>query len=116
MATMEKFETRIDLPENVRDKMVALLNAQLADTFDLFSQTKQAHWNVKGEEFFQLHQLYDILAAELLEDVDLTAERVTALGGTAMGTVHMAASASRLPDYTAHGIQSMSSIEVLAER
>ena len=116
MATIEKFETRIDLPAGTREKITALLNRQLADTFDLYSQTKQAHWNVKGEEFFQLHQLYDTLAAELLEDIDLIAERVTALGGTALGTIHMAAQASRLPEYAPEVIESLSSIEVLAVR
>ena len=50
--------------------MMSLLNQQFADMFDLYSQTKQAHWNVKGEEFFQLHKLYDELAEELLADSD----------------------------------------------
>ena len=27
--------------------MITLLNQHLADTFDLYSQAKQAHWNVK---------------------------------------------------------------------
>ncbi len=46
--TSETFDTRHDLPAAVRSRMIALLNQQLADTFDLMSQTKQAHWNVKG--------------------------------------------------------------------
>ncbi len=42
------FETRNDLPAANRVKLVELLNARLADTFDLYSQLKQAHWSVKG--------------------------------------------------------------------
>lgn len=110
------YRTRVDLPLEIRDQLVTLLNQQLADTFDLYSQTKQAHWNVKGSEFFQLHELYDKLAGELTAYVDLIAERATALGGTAEGTVRMAASASRLPDYSGDGVGSQESVEMLAER
>src|SRR5512139_3392376 len=81
MANKKSFYTQNDLPAETRKKMVDLLNRQLADTFDLFSQAKQAHWNVKGAQFYQLHELYDTLAGELLAYVDLIAERATALGG-----------------------------------
>ena len=40
------FATRNDLMREVRAEMISLLNQQLADTFDLYSQVKQAHWNV----------------------------------------------------------------------
>ena len=69
--------------------MVSLLNQQLADTFDLYSQVKQAHWNVKGPQFIALHELFDRLAGELQAHVDLIAERATALGGKALGTVRI---------------------------
>lgn len=109
-------KTQIDLSRETRDKMIELTNRQLADTFDLFSQTKQAHWNVKGPQFYQLHELYDELAAELLGFVDLIAERATALGGVALGTVRMAANASRLEDYPAGGVGSLDSVDALAKR
>lgn len=93
------FETGVDLAENTRTKVIEMLNQQLADGFDLYSHAKQAHWNVKGKNFFQLHELFDELAGALLEKLDVVAERVTALGGLAEGTVHMSASASRLPQF-----------------
>jgi len=49
------FETRIDIPDSTRESMVELLNQCLADTFDLYTQIKQAHWNVKGMNFMSLH-------------------------------------------------------------
>lgn len=91
--------TSIDLDAKTRRTMASLINQQLADTFDLFSQTKQAHWNVKGPDFFQLHKLFDELAGGLEDHIDTIAERCTALGGVASGTVRMAASASRLPEF-----------------
>lgn len=46
------FPTHIDLPEEDRQPVIELLNGRLADTADLYSQIKQAHWNVKGPNFF----------------------------------------------------------------
>lgn len=110
------FSTRNDLTREVREKVTALLNQQLADTFDLYSQTKQAHWNVKGAQFFQLHELFDKLAEELASYVDLIAERVTALGGLALGTVRMAAANSQLPECDLSVTDSLPTVEVLANR
>lgn len=53
---------------------------------DLFNQTKHAHWNVKGPEFMQLHELFDSIAERVEEGCDLLAERVVTLGGIAAGT------------------------------
>lgn len=116
MARRKAFITRIDLPSGTREKMIVLLNQQLADTFDLYSQTKQAHWNVKGAQFYQLHELFDKLAEILEGFVDVIAERATALGGMAMGTVRMASGASRLPEYPLDAVDSLPCVEALATR
>jgi starvation-inducible DNA-binding protein len=116
MATARTFKTRIDLPADRRDKLAALLNQQLADTFDPQDQAKQAHWDVKGPQFHQLHELFDDLADQLREQVDLIAKRATALGGTALGTVRMAAAASRLAEYPLDAGGSMQHVEALAGR
>src|SRR3990167_2929325 len=79
-------ESRIDLSDKIRLQVCQFLNQALADTFDMYSQTKQAHWNVKGVHFYQLHLLFDKIAEDLIEYVDTIAERVTTLGGTAFGT------------------------------
>jgi starvation-inducible DNA-binding protein len=110
------FSTSIDLAPDMRQAMIKLLNQQLADTFDLLSQTKQAHWNVKGNDFYQLHKLYDDLAAELIEWVDLIAERATSLGGMAMGTARMSAATSRLPEYPLDAVASMDTVRAMVER
>jgi starvation-inducible DNA-binding protein len=116
MATKKTFSTQIDIAAETRKEMITLLNQQLADTFDLFSQTKQAHWNVKGPQFYQLHELFDELADGLRAYVDMIAERATALGGVAQGTARMAAESSRLSEYPAGGVESMAAVEALAER
>ena len=114
MSKLKTYKTRIDLPAEVREQMITVLNQHLADTFDLYSQAKQAHWNVKGPEFFQLHELFDKLADETQVYVDKIAERVTALGGTAAGTARMSAAASRLDEYPLDVSHGLSSVEALA--
>ena len=116
MAKPKMFLTKNDLAPDVREKAVTLLNQQLADTTDLYSQTKQAHWNVKGMHFYQLHQLFDTLADAVEEYVDLIAERATALGGTALGTVRMSAAASRLPEYPLDAVDGRQHVEALTTR
>ncbi len=116
MEKLKLHKTRIDLDAETREQLVTLLNQQLADTFDLYSQTKQAHWNVKGPQFFQLHELFDKLAADLLPNIDDMAERATTLGGTALGTAKMAAKASRLEEYPATVTSGTESLETLIDR
>src|SRR6266478_4080017 len=83
----DMFDTRNDLPAGTRTKVIELLNARLADAIDLGAQTKHAHWNVKGPNFIALHELFDKVAENVEEHIDTLAERVTALGGTARGTL-----------------------------
>jgi starvation-inducible DNA-binding protein len=110
------FATRIDIPEPQREELIDLLNARLADTFDLYSQMKQAHWNVKGSDFIQLHLLYDQVAESVLGFVDLIAERATSLGGLALGTVRMAAAGSMLEEYPAGTTAGVETVALVADR
>lgn len=91
--------TKIDIAKGKREKLVAILNQRLADASDLKSQAKQAHWNVKGMNFIGLHELFDKVSIELDTHVDDIAERITTLGGTALGTVRIAAQNSSLAEY-----------------
>lgn len=95
------FPTRHDLDAKTRGKVADALNQTLAEVFDLQSQIKQAHWNVKGSSFFGLHKLFDEIAGMLTEPVDSVAERILSVGGFAKGTVRMSAAASKLPDLPA---------------
>jgi starvation-inducible DNA-binding protein len=95
------FKTRNDLSEQVRTAMVRLLNERLADCIDLQTQTKQAHWNIKGPSFIALHELFDQINGAVEDYVDEIAERAVQLGGVAEGTARMVARRSALPEYPA---------------
>ena len=110
------FRTSIDLAPDVRQSCISLLNARLADTFDLYSQLKQAHWNVKGMDFIQLHELFDEVAERTLVYVDDIAERAIELGGYATGTARMASASSSLPEYPTNATNGVEHLAAVVER
>jgi starvation-inducible DNA-binding protein len=65
------YASRIDFSAETRQEIAAILNATLATTLDLKTQVKQAHWNVKGMNFYSLHLLFDEMAGELEGYVDM---------------------------------------------
>jgi starvation-inducible DNA-binding protein len=108
------FDTRNDLPSSIRTKSVELLNARLADAIDLGTQTKHAHWNVKGPNFIALHELFDKLAENIEDQIDTIAERVTALGGTARGTVAAVSRGTSLKPYPEDIVDGVAHVDALS--
>lgn len=106
--------TKNDLPEGLRNDMVALLNQRVADNVDLLMQAKQAHWNVRGSAFRELHQLFDEVAETSFEYVDLLAERIAQLGGHVLGTVRVAATRSSLHEYPLEILLGRDHVEALS--
>ena len=108
------FKTKNDLSEGIRVQAVELLNARLADCIDLQTQTKQAHWNVKGPSFIALHELFDKVNEAVEDYVDDIAERAVQLGGVAEGTARMVAKRSALAEYPAKTADGRSHVEALS--
>jgi starvation-inducible DNA-binding protein len=108
------FKTKNDLSEATRGKAIELLNARLADCIDLQTQTKQAHWNVKGPTFIALHELFDKINEEVEDYVDEIAERAVQLGGAAEGTARMVAKRTSLAEYPSTAVDGRSHVEALS--
>ena len=68
------YETKIDLPSSLRKDIIPELQSRLADVVDLFTQIKQAHWNVNGPNFIALHELFDKIAEIVEGQSDMLAE------------------------------------------
>jgi starvation-inducible DNA-binding protein len=111
---MPTHPSRIDIPAATRDRVIAVMNARLADGIDLMLQAKQAHWNAKGPWFATLHALFDMVNATTADHVDLLAERVPQLGGVAEGTLRVAASRSGLAEYPLHAVDGRDHVQALA--
>lgn len=56
----------------------------LASTYALYLMTHNYHWNVEGNNFINLHKLFESQYLELFEAVDVIAERIRALGEYAL--------------------------------
>src|ERR1017187_6987067 len=108
------YETENDISLKRRSELNTLMNQRLADAVDLQMQMKQAHWNVKGPNFIGLHELFDKVDEAVESYVDMIAERIVQLGGIAEGTVRVAASRTRLPEYPLAIADGMAHVEGVA--
>lgn len=108
------YETKNDLPEKNRAKLVELLNSRLADALDMQMQAKQAHWNVKGPQFIALHELFDKVAETTEDAIDEIAERAVILGGTAFGTVQVVAKETGLKPYPTDIVKGPEHVDALS--
>ena len=94
-----RFTSHVALAPEIRNAVIERLNIHLANTMDLYTQVKQAHWTIKGPQFFARHELFDSVAAHLREQSDDIAERISTLGGYPAGTIRMAAKASAITPF-----------------
>ncbi len=72
-------------PED-RQSVSEALSRLLADTYSLYLQTHNFHWNVEGPMFNTLHLMFEVQYNELWLAVDTIAERIRSLGFPAPGT------------------------------
>jgi starvation-inducible DNA-binding protein len=108
--------TRNDVPSNAKQVSIQTLQACLSDTVDLYNATRQAHWNVKGPHFGELHKQFEANYTALAEAGDELAERIVMLGGTAHGTTQTIAGATRLPPYPTDLYAGLDHVAALADR
>jgi starvation-inducible DNA-binding protein len=109
-------KTNNDLKSNAKTVAMELLNARLADAIDLALITKQAHWNLKGPQFIGIHLMLDGFRTEQDEWVDTMAERITQIGGTALGTTQAVAKGTSLEPYPTDVYAIMDHLKELIKR
>ena len=76
----------IGISEADRAKIAKGLSKFLADSYTLYLQTHNFHWNVTGPMFNTLHTMFMTQYTEQWAALDLIAERIRALGHAAPGT------------------------------
>lgn len=76
----------IGIKEADRKKIAEGISRLLADSYTLYLQTHNFHWNVTGPMFQTLHIMFETHYTELATAVDVIAERIRALGMPAPGT------------------------------
>jgi starvation-inducible DNA-binding protein len=80
-----RLSTQTDLSSNAVPEIAEALNGLVADSYALYTKTKNFHWHVSGPHFRDYHLLFDEQAAEIFATVDDLAERVRKLGAR---TIH----------------------------
>jgi len=108
--------TRNDVPSNAKQVSINVLQGCLVDGIDLYNATRQAHWNVKGPHFGELHRLFEEFYTALATTSDDLAERIVQLGGTANGTTQVLEKSTRLPPYPTDLYAGMDHVKALADR
>ena len=80
--------TTIDIGISEPDRLTIAegLKKLLADSYSLYLQTHNFHWNVTGMQFRELHLMFEEHYTELATAVDDIAERIRTLGVAAPGT------------------------------
>lgn len=75
-----KNTTIIGLEENKSREIAEKLNVLLANYSVFYQNTRGAHWNIKGDQFFTLHPKFEELYDNLVLKIDEIAERILTLG------------------------------------
>ena len=73
----------VTLPSS-SSKIVEGLQLAVAQSYALTALAHNAHWNIVGSDFFQLHEFFGKVYDESFDDADVFAERIRALDSLVM--------------------------------
>jgi len=93
----------IGLDPEKSQKLAEKLNILLANYSIFYMNVRGFHWNIKGENFFELHLKFEELYTDLLLKIDEVAERIVTLGFTPLHSYddfQAASSISAIKDIT----------------
>jgi starvation-inducible DNA-binding protein len=91
------------------------LQDTLVELTDLHLRAKQAHWNLAGRHFRQVHLHLDELVEEARNASDLVAERATAIGYAPDGRPTTVAKSSPLSEFPAGQITDDEAVDLITE-
>lgn len=80
-------EAKIGLPKKDLKKSIDELTVVLANEMILYVKTRKFHWNISGNSFMELHKLFEMHYDLLAKTADEVAERISGLGGKAIGSM-----------------------------
>ncbi len=96
------------------DQLADHLQQMLVDLTDLHLQGKQAHWNVVGLNFRDLHLVLDEVVDAAREFSDTVAERMRALYVTPDARAATVAERSSLPPFPATEVNTAETVDLIA--
>ncbi|SFN59286.1 Dps family protein [Mycetocola miduiensis] len=111
--------TRRQKPEQgflASKELADCLQKVLVDLIELHIQGKQAHWNVVGKNFRDLHLQLDEVVEAAREFSDEVAERMRALHATPDGRSDTVAESTTLPEYPAGEVDTAKTVDLVTVR
>ncbi|MCX2745266.1 DNA starvation/stationary phase protection protein [Mangrovivirga sp. M17] len=78
--TEKKVYKKLGYDSNDADEMVKAMNSALANYHVYYQKLRNYHWNVTGEDFFDLHEKFEELYNQAIIDIDDIAERIRVYG------------------------------------
>jgi starvation-inducible DNA-binding protein len=107
--------TKIGITEGNRQVVATELSKVLADETVLYIKTKNAHWNIEGEDFYEMHKFFETQFEQLDEMIDNVAERIRSIGHYAPATLKSYLSLGHLKEQTIEKNDSQGLIKELLE-
>lgn len=80
-------KVKIGITEPHLKNSISILSSILANEMTFYIKLRKFHWNVSGPSFMELHKLFEAQYTQVEESIDETAERISKLGGKAIGTM-----------------------------
>jgi len=93
-------KTNIGITEKNTDAVAVQLAKLLADEFVLYTKTRNAHWNVTGDNFHANHIFFENQYKQLDELIDSVAERMRKIGHFAPATIKSYLELTQLTEYS----------------
>ena len=103
----------IGITEKNLNALHTILNEVLADGNILYIKLRKFHWNLSGDNFMELHQLFEAEYNDVALSIDEVAERISSLGGVAIGTTSEFVSGSHLKEAPGEGPDIQSTLKEL---
>lgn len=92
------------------------MQAVLVDLIELHLQGKQAHWNVVGKNFRDLHLQLDEIIEAAREFSDEVAERLRALHAVPDGRSDTVAATTTLPEFPHGEVDTADTVDLIVQR
>jgi starvation-inducible DNA-binding protein len=74
-------KNNVGLELTVIQPVISKLSELLADYQVFYTNLRGFHWNIQGDKFFELHELYEAYYNEIAEKIDEVAEQIVIIGG-----------------------------------
>ncbi len=106
MDTLTKTHEKLGFTSMDTAELVTKMNKVLANYHVFYQKLRNYHWNVKGADFFDLHEKFEELYTSAITNIDEIAERIRVFGKTPMSTLHEYLNVSQIKE-TGYNLSSL---------